>query len=199
VRVVAIVLAAGASRRFGTPKLLAPIAGRPMLQHALDALAAAGLDDVVVVLGERAAAVEAAMTWRAERRVVNERPEDGLSSSLRLGLDSAAEDPAAEAVLVMLGDQPAIRPTVILAVVEAAGTIPAPIVRVRYASDGAPNPVLIRRSAWALAAGLSGDRGLGPLLASRPELVAEVPVEGGNPDVDTPGDLASIDLRRSLS
>lgn len=170
-----------------------------MLQHALDAVAAAGLDDVVVVLGEHAAAVGAAITWRGERRVVNPRPQDGLSSSLRVGLDAAAEDPAADSVVVILGDQPAVRATVIAAIVEAAGTSPAPIIRVRYASDGAPNPVLIRRSAWALAAGISGDRGLGPLLANRPELVTEVPAEGGNPDVDTPDDLAAVERRRSLS
>ena len=59
--------------------------------------------------------------------------------------------------------------------------------------DGAPNPVLVRRAAWALAAGLSGDRGLGPLLA-RPTRSSslEVAVEGANPDVDTPEDLAAL-------
>jgi len=199
VRVTAIVLAAGASRRFGSPKLVAPIAGRPMLQHALDALAAAGIDDIVVVLGEHAAGIEASITWRAERRVANPRPQDGLSSSLRVGLDAAAEDPGIEAVLVVPGDQPTVRPSVIRSVIETAEREDRPIVRVRYAGDDAPNPVLIRRSAWALAAGLHGDRGLGPLLDARPELVAEVRVEGRNPDVDTPADLALARRRRGLS
>ena len=53
-KVVAIVLAAGASRRFGSPKLLAALGGRPVLQHVLDAAADAGLGDVVVVLGDEA-------------------------------------------------------------------------------------------------------------------------------------------------
>jgi len=52
--------------------------------------------------------------------------------------------------------------------------------------------VLVRRSGWALAAGLVGDRGLGPLLATHPELVAEVSVEGSNPDVDTRDDLQRL-------
>jgi CTP:molybdopterin cytidylyltransferase MocA len=43
-----------------------------------------------------------------------------------------------------------------------------------------------------MMAGLSGDRGLGPLLAGRPELVLEVDVGGANPDVDTPDDLATL-------
>ena len=191
-KVVALVLAAGASRRFGSPKLIASLLGRPLLQHVLDAVAGAGLDDVVVVLGERAAEVEQAMAWRAERRVVNPRPQDGLSSSLRLGLDAAAEDPAADAVLVVLGDQPSLRPGTIAAVLAAAGRSDRPLVRARYPDDDAPNPVLVRRPAWALVAGLEGDRGLGPLLGLRPDLVLEVPVDGANPDVDTPDDLARL-------
>ena len=196
--VVAVVLAAGASRRFGSPKLLAPLDGRPVLAHTLDAVAAAGIPDVVVVLGEAAAAVEQAIAWRGERRVVNPRPGDGLASSLRCGLDAATDVPGADAVLVILGDQPAVRPGVIRAVIAAAAE-PAnaafPFVRARYATDGAPNPVLVRRSSWATAAGLDGDRGLGALLAARPELVLAVEVPGDNPDIDTPADLAVLAAR----
>ncbi len=191
-KVVTIVLAAGASRRFGSPKLLAELDGRPLLQHTLDAVAAAGLDDVVVVLGEGARDVEQAISWRGERLAVNPRPQDGLSSSLRIGLDAAVEAPGADAVLVVLGDQPSLRADVVAAVLAAAEASDRPFVRVRYADDAAPNPVLVRRVAWALAAGLDGDRGLGPLLARRPDLVAEAAVAGRNPDVDTPADLAAL-------
>ena len=191
-KVTAIVLAAGASRRFGSPKLLARLAGRPVLEHVLDAVVAARLIDVVVVLGTDSDAVIDAVTWRTERIRVNPRPMDGLSSSLRIGLDVAAEDPTVDAVLVLLGDQPSVRPEVIAAVLAAAETSAQPIVRVRYADDDAPNPVLIRRVAWALAAGLSGDRGLQPLLAERADLVAEVAAPGSNPDIDTPEDLARV-------
>lgn len=192
-RVAAIVLAAGASSRFGSPKLLAALRGRPVLQHTLDAVAAAGLADTVVVLGERREAIEAAVTWHGERRVTNERPQDGLSSSVRVGLDAAAEDPAVDAVLIVLGDQPAIDPGAIRAVLAASEGRDEPFVRARYAADGAPNPVLVRRAAWAMTAGLSGDRGLGPLLAERPDLVLAVDVPGANPDVDTPADLAALE------
>ena len=193
--VMALVLAAGASSRFGSNKLLAPLEGRPLLQHALDAVAAAGLADVVVVLGDEAPAIEAAIAWRGERRVVNERPGDGLSSSLRVGLDAAVELAGVDAVLVVLGDQPRLRAGVVravLAVAASPGTGHALFVRPRYADDSAPNPVLLRRAAWALAAGLDGDWGLGPLMANRPEQVVEVPVAGANPDVDTPADLAAV-------
>lgn len=194
-KVAAIVLAAGASTRFGSQKLLAPLGGRPVLQHVLDAIAAAGLDDVVVVLGDAAAAIEAGIGWRAERRVVNTRPQDGLSSSLRVGLDGVTECiPTAEAAIIVLGDQPALRPGVVHAVLEAAAADSVrPFVRANHAGDAAPNPVLVRRSAWSLAAGLSGDRGLGPLLAGRPDLLLVVDVDGVNPDIDTPADLAAAE------
>ena len=143
-----------------------------------------------MVLGAEAAAIEAAIAWRGERRR-QPGPEDGLASSLRVGLDAAAEDPATDAVLVALGDQPRLQAAVIREVVAAGETTERPVIRPRYKRDAAPNPVLIRREAWALAAGLEGDRGLGPLLAARPELVHEVAVAGSIPDVDTPADLAA--------
>ncbi len=191
-RVVGIVLAAGSSTRFGSPKLLASLDGRPVLQHVLDAAASAGLDDVVVVLGEGHEATERAIHWRRQRRVVNPNPADGLASSLRLGLDAARAAPGAESAIVLLGDQPQVRAATIRAVIAAAEATDLPFVRARYTEDGAPNPVLIRRSAWAAAAALDGDHGLGPLLAADPERVLAVDVDGDNPDVDTPADLARL-------
>ena len=91
-RTVGLVLAAGAGSRFGGGKLLASVGGRPVIQHVLDALAGAGIDEVVVVLGADAAAIEAAIAWRAEMRVVNPAPELGLSSSLKTGFDAVPDD-----------------------------------------------------------------------------------------------------------
>jgi molybdenum cofactor cytidylyltransferase len=192
VKVTAVVLAAGSASRFGSVKLLAPLGDRPVLQHTLDAVAAAGQGDVVVVLGDASAEVEAAIAWRGERRLVNPSPEAGLSGSVRIGIEAAAEDPACEAALVVLGDQPAVRPGVLRSVVVAGEARPEPFVRARYAHDGAPNPVLVKREAFAEAAALTGDRGLGPLLAADPSRVHAVDAPGANPDVDTPADLAAL-------
>jgi len=194
VRTFVVVLAAGDATRFGSPKMLAMLHGRPMLQHVLDAVADAGLTDVAVVLGSAAREVEAGITWRGELRVPNPRPQDGLASSVRLGLDAAVEHPShPDAALIVLGDQPTIRAGTIRSVLSAAAASDLPIARPRYGRDGALNPVLIRRSSWALAAGLSGDRGLRPWLDQHPEMALLVPVEGGNPDVDTPGELTALE------
>lgn len=189
-RTAAVVLAAGRATRFGSTKLLAGLGDRSVLQHVLDTLAEAGLGEIVIVLGGGAEEIEAGIAWRGERRVRNSRPEDGLSSSLRLGL--AAVSPAMEAAFVVLGDQPLVRLDVIGALL--AAEVPADTVAVvpAYADGGGANPVLLLRPGFALADGLAGDRGVGPLLEAMPDRVTIVPVSGTNPDIDTPADLARL-------
>jgi CTP:molybdopterin cytidylyltransferase MocA len=192
VSVAGLILAAGSSSRFGSAKSLAELEGRPLLQHVLDAVAAAHLDPVVVVLGDGAAAIEGAIRWGTERRIRNPDPARGLSSSLREGLaDLSSLAPEADAV-ILLGDQPRTSPAVIRALVQAAGKTDRPIVAPRYAAGGGSNPVFVRRDAFGIAGQAEGDRGLGPILAARPELVAWIEVEGSNPDVDTPADLVAL-------
>jgi len=200
-RIAAVVLAAGASSRFGSPKALAQLDGRPILEHVLDAIREAGIEDIVVVLGHAADAIEDGIEWLDERRVRNPDPRF-LSSSLQVGLaavedleDSHDDERPIRAAVVALGDQPRTRPAVIRALIAAARSTECPIVAPRYAEGGGPNPLLIRHDAFDLADEASGDRGLGPLLAERPELVLEVAVDGGNPDIDTPADLAALDPR----
>jgi CTP:molybdopterin cytidylyltransferase MocA len=189
-RIGAVVLAAGAGSRFGGGKLLAPLDGRPILTHVLEAVRATRPADTVVVLGHDAAKIETAIAWAGERRVVNPDPEAGLSSSLRVGFDALADD--LDGVFVVLGDQPLVDPAVLRALggAQVGGRIG--FVVPRYVGGGGANPVLVLRAGRPLVAGARGDRGLGPVLAAHPELVAEVELGGSNPDVDTPADLAEL-------
>jgi molybdenum cofactor cytidylyltransferase len=205
-RFAGVILAAGSATRFGGGKVRAPLDGRPLVGHVLAAARAAGLERLVLVLGRDAEAVRAALEDRDPAILegilvaVNPAPERGLASSLRCGLAAAVARPAPAAVLVLLGDQPRVRPDVIRALLAGAGARAAPpdtlAVVPAYSADGAPNPVLLLPAAWPLAAELAGDRGLGPLLASRAQLVVRVPVPGDNPDVDTPSDLAALEGSR---
>jgi molybdenum cofactor cytidylyltransferase len=189
----AVVLAAGASTRFGSPKSLARLDGRPILEHVLDAIHEAGIDDIVVVLGHAADEIEERVSWLDERIVRNPDPRH-LSSSLQVGLDAAAElDPPVDAVVIVLGDQPRTRPAVIRALIAAARTSDTPVIAPRYADGTGANPLLLREEAFDLADEATGDRGLGPLLAERPDLVTWIDVAGGNPDIDTPADLATLE------
>ena len=186
--IAAVVLAAGAGSRFGGGKLLATVHGRPIVGHVVDAARAAGLDPIVVVVppGDALDGLDLGEV----RRVTNETPAEGLSSSVRLGLRAFELELDVEAAVILPGDQPLIRPAVIRLLMAAAMEEPeTPFVVAHHAGDRSPNPVLARRSIWRLADELAGDRGFGPLLAAHPELVRSIEVPGANPDVDTPADL----------
>jgi CTP:molybdopterin cytidylyltransferase MocA/SAM-dependent methyltransferase len=183
------VLAAGASRRFAGPKLLAPLDGRPLLQHVVDALASVPVAGAVVVLGTDADALEAAIVWRGARSVRNARTGDGLSTSLQHGIAELPDE--AQGALIVLGDQPRLSPSVMRALLgadlgRAAAAVPV------YEQSGRGHPVLLMRRGFHLVGETSGDEGLGRVLSARPELVVEVPVPGQNPDVDTRADLERL-------
>jgi CTP:molybdopterin cytidylyltransferase MocA/SAM-dependent methyltransferase len=191
-RVRAVVLAAGAGSRFGGGKLAARVDGRPVLQHVLDALAEAGIDDPVVVLAPDAADA-LALDWRAAERVTNSNPGRGLASSLLMGWEHAlAANPPPDAVLIALGDQPLVRAEVLREIAAAPLDAAHPIVAPRYSGTAAHNPVRVEVRAGSLISETAGDRGLGPVMERQPELVRWLDVDGDNPDVDTAADLAHV-------
>ena len=191
-RVAAIVLAAGAGSRFGGGKLRARIDGRPVLQHVLDQLAEAGIEDVVVVLGADAEDIEDTIEWRAERRVRNPDPARGLSTSLRIGVDALAAN--VDRALIVLGDQPMIPAQALRSVATAQLDDARPIVVPVYSNDRGRNPVGVERTAFPLVAEARGDRGLAPVIAAHRGLVREIHLDGqmSNPDVDTRADLIAL-------
>lgn len=188
--VAAVVLAAGAGSRFGGGKLLAPIEGRPVLQHVLDRLMAAGVGQVLVVVGDEAEALDMAIDWHGARRVRNPDPSRGLSSSVQVGIEALG--PEVAAALIMLADQPQVPVDAIRALLHHPPTPERPIVVPVYRDDPGRNPVLVGWTAFALVREAAGDRGLGPVIAAHPELVTEVPVAGANPDLDTRADLVGL-------
>jgi CTP:molybdopterin cytidylyltransferase MocA len=179
---------------------------RPLVAHVLATAREAGLGRLVLVLGDDASTVRADLLAADPAGLdgvlvaVNPAAERGLATSLRLGLAAATAAPAPAGVLVLLGDQPRVRPAVIAAVIAAAEAAPpeARAVAPLYVDDGAPNPVLLLSPGWSLVAGLEGDRGIGPLLTLRPDLVIRVPAAGSNPDVDTCEDLAAMSAPGAL-
>lgn len=100
----AIVLAAGRGTRMRSriPKVLHPLAGRPMIDHVLAALSGAGIERPIVVVGHGADAVEAALAGRAA--TVRQEPQRGTADAVALAL--AAVDPGAATILVTMGDAP---------------------------------------------------------------------------------------------
>ena len=105
-RTAGLVLAAGTATRFGGVKVLAPLDGRPLLAHVLDAARATGLVEIVVVLGAAREAVSDDVDLTGVRVVVNPNPEAGLSSSLHLGLAVRVAPSIAPVILEAIGDIP---------------------------------------------------------------------------------------------
>jgi CTP:molybdopterin cytidylyltransferase MocA len=181
--VVAVVLAAGAGTRFTGPthKLLAPLAGRRVIDHAVAAAVEAGIGPVVVVQG----AVDLALPDDLARTVtVVDHPgwSEGQATSLRAGVDAARRLGAA-AVVVGLGDQPFVEPEAWRAVAASV----APIAVATY--DGRRgNPVRLAEVVWDLLP-TSADEGARALMRVRPDLVQQVPCPGSAGDVDTREDL----------
>ncbi len=185
--IAALVLAAGAARRFGSQKLLHPVRGEPLVRAAVDRVVAAGPEQTIVVVGHDGAAVRHALAGLPVTIVENPDPERGLSSSLRAGLAMVPGN--AVAVLVTLGDQPIDRDEILPALVARFGGDDAPIVAPRY--QGVQGlPVLFARSVFPELEQLTGDRGARSVVERDASRVAYVDFDFPMPrDVDTPADL----------
>jgi CTP:molybdopterin cytidylyltransferase MocA len=200
--IAGVVLAAGLGRRFGGGKLAAPLDGQPLVGHVLDLATAAmhdgALESVLVVggggprAGSDAATVAVLAASHGFTIVENDDPEAGLGRSVRLALAALQSTPA-DAALMLLGDQPRVRLDVIRALADRWRPRRRAIVMPRYGS-GPGNPVLLDRSVWPFAGDLTGDVGMIAVARLRPELVTyvDVDVDGANPDVDTPDELAAV-------
>lgn len=185
--VAAVVLAAGESRRFGSPKQLARLEGRTLLEHVLERALAAGLRPVVAVVPvwlTRPAAMDdaEALVW-----VRNPDPRRGMSHSLRLGF--AALPDTVSAAVIMLGDQPRIPSGHLQALVAGRGE--RPMVATSRAGALMP-PVLVERTHFGVVGRAEGDAGLRAVLAQHPEWLRALEIEEGVPDVDSPADLERL-------
>jgi len=185
--ITGVVLAAGEGRRFGGTKQLAPLDGKPLAQHAIDALADAGVDELLVITGHDAEAVETALPLPDVGRFVrNPDHRRGQSTSLAAAFHDIADD--SEAAVVLMADQPGVTADDVRALIGRFRATRAQIVRLRY-EDG-PGPALLSREIYAEAGHLHGDVGARVLIASHPEWVEEVDVDRPVPrDVDTLEDL----------
>lgn len=200
--VAGVVLAAGVSRRFGSAKLHAVWRGRPILAHVLDGVAEARDEGLLTgaVVVHRPDDLETPVMAR-ERRLepqLNPRPTSGMASSLRLGLTALLAErwQPLEGALIVLGDQPLLRPPVIEALVQAFRPS-MDLVRPEYQGDpdgGPGHPVLVHRRIWDRARSLTGDQGFRVLATWGGVRLGTIPVPGSNPDVDTPDDLEALDI-----
>jgi molybdenum cofactor cytidylyltransferase len=186
--IAAVILAAGESRRFGSPKQLARLDGRTLLEHVLELAAGSGLDPIIAVVPTwlpPPQSAPASVIW-----VTNAHPERGMSESLRLGFEALPD--AVAAGVILLGDQPTLDPESIAQVLSARGD--QPIVAAWAGGHWAP-PVLVERRAFGIVQRATGDRGLRDLLLAHLDEVAAVELLNA-PDIDSAEDLHRLERQR---
>jgi len=187
--IAGLLLAAGGARRFGSQKLLALLDGTPIVRRSAEMLAAE-TDELWVVVGSDAEPVRRALDGAATHIVDNADWERGLSSSLAAGIH--ALPPEVEAIVIGLGDQPAVDRDVIRRVILGWRDTQRPIVSARYRGVRG-HPVLLARAVFAEASSVSGDVGARDLIARDASRVALVDVDADPPrDVDTTDDLSAL-------
>lgn len=186
-----ILLAAGESRRMGSPKQLLDVGGQPMLRRAALAALAASMDPVVVVCGAAGDEVRRTVADLPLRLVDNPQWSSGMGSSIRCGLAAAGEHDV-DAVIVALGDQPLLGPAVFTALVSEWKRTRTNVVASEYGGTvGAP--ALFARAAFATLEALPAHQGCQKaILAMPPAMVSRVACPDAAIDIDTPDEYARL-------
>jgi len=179
-----LVLAAGASTRLGRPKQLLPFGATTLLGRVVsEARAATTLDEIVVVIGGAAEQVRHHVDLAGATIVENPQFGEGCSASYRAGVE--ALDPRAEAVAVLLGDQPGIETTVVDTMVHEWRRTRDRIMLASYrAREG--HPLVFARALFPLLTALRGDKAAWKIVDAHRDWIRPVPVDRPHPrDVNT--------------
>ena len=191
--VAAVILAAGMSRRMGTPKQLLRIGGRGLLEHVLENVRRSRVEEIVLVLGFAAEEIQRGLSLAGVKTVLNPAYEAGMGTSLRTGLAALGE--RTRAALVVLADQPFVQPATLDRLIgrharlQAESVFPQIVLPVYKGFRG--NPVLLDRSVFPELMSLNGDVGCRAIFGSHLENIVKV-------EVDDPGILLDIDSQEDF-
>lgn len=187
----AVILAAGASTRMGTPKQLLELGGQPLLVRAVEAALASPAWPVVVVVGANAETIRPALARLPVLVTENPAWTEGMAASIRAGVTTLRQfSRALDAALIALCDQPAFSADTIAQLVAAHRATGRSIVAARYSGrNGAP--ALFAREHFATLTALTGEEGARALLNGDASRVAPVELPALALDLDTPADFAA--------
>ncbi|MET0639863.1 MAG: nucleotidyltransferase family protein [Hyphomicrobium sp.] len=192
-KVAAVILAAGRSSRFEDGhKLLAEIDGIPIIRHVCAAVAASGVDEIVLVTNEPDGAVARAAGAGRWRIADNPNASHGLSTSLRAGIENCPSD--ADGILVALADMPGITAAFIDGLLTVFKSAPDTIVFPQSADGVNGHPIIWPATLRADLQTVTGDTGGKTVLAAHKHLWRPVRCTDAGPfaDIDTRGDLAAF-------
>jgi molybdenum cofactor cytidylyltransferase len=181
-----LLLAAGASRRFGAPKLVQVLNGKPLIRWSAESLGAASVTDVAVVVPPNHEEIRAALDGLDLRFIINDNPELGIGSSIVAGVLGLRQP--AHAVLIAMGDEPFVDVAAIRRVVDEYRLGAGRVLIVAPTYRGVRgHPVIFDHTVFAELAELSGDRGARDVVDRDPTRVRMIELDQDKPvDVDTP-------------
>jgi len=187
--VFAAVLAAGGSQRFGRSKMLESITGETLVRRATSLAREVCGDCSILVVGHDACAVAAAASDAPQFVIVNDHYEEGIGGSIALAAKAVSH--VADALLLLLADQPLVTAHHLQALVSAWDGADGVIVATAFSATMGP-PVLFPHSTFDALGELTGDQGAKSLLQSSRFDVRTVPFEDAAIDIDTPADLKKL-------
>ncbi|MCD6074576.1 MAG: 4-diphosphocytidyl-2C-methyl-D-erythritol kinase, partial [Rhodospirillales bacterium] len=194
-RIAALILAAGASSRMGSNKLIEDVAGTPMVARVAQAIAASKAKPIIIVTGNQPDKVQRAVNGIAASFVHNADFALGLSTSLKAGIAALPKD--IDGALVCLGDMPFVSPSTIDKLIAAFNPLEGRAIVVPMHEGKRGNPVLWGAQYFDEMKSLGGDQGARKLLDLHADDIVEVPIDDASVlfDVDTPDKLAEARTR----
>jgi molybdenum cofactor cytidylyltransferase len=193
--IVAVVLAAGASRRMGQAnKLTIPVGGTPMVASVVDALRDSGVKRVLVVTGHAQEEILAALGDRDVEIVHNPDHEEGMGASVRTGVSAVGDE--VDGLLIALGDMPWVGTDVIGRLLNAFSPDGDLSIYIPMFGRKRGNPVLWGSRHFPELRQLTGDVGGKALFHRHAEAICYVDVESAavNIDIDTPEALHKLGI-----
>ena len=190
-RIGAVILAAGTSSRMGEAKQLLRFGENTLLERAIENVRASRVDEIVLVLGHEARTIQERVSVRNLKVALNEAYQQGMGTSLRTGL--AKLDSEIDAALIVLADQPFVRPATVDLLIDEYERSKAQILIPVYKGFRG-NPVLLDRSVFPEVMALSGDIGCRAIFGDHLDGILKVPVEdiGILLDLDSKADFERL-------
>ncbi|MBW4889070.1 nucleotidyltransferase family protein [Mucilaginibacter sp. HMF5004] len=186
-----IILAAGESSRMGQPKQQLPYKGKSLLQHAMHTALSSVCKPVVVVLGAYADEISREIKSEPVTIIHNQEWQEGMASSIRLGIAELEKDPQISSVVIMLCDQPFVDTTLVNELVNQQKNTRKGIIACSY-NDTIGVPVLFTRIYFERLMLLQGTEGAKKILTQYPHDMAVIPFAPGSIDIDTQSDYDNL-------
>jgi molybdenum cofactor cytidylyltransferase len=184
-KIGAIILAAGESSRFGQSKQLILFRGKSLVRRMIDAAGKAGCSPVMVVTGSDGEKVARESTQTRAIRLQNKNWQQGIGSSIRVGVQRLIDDhPDVEAVVLLVCDQPFVDANTIRSLITLRETTKKSIIASTYA-DTLGVPALFDHSLFQELLSLGEGAGAKSIILQNRGRAAQLPFPEGHIDIDS--------------